>query len=158
MEIDIIDYTEERLEAMSKKRFSRVLKAQLKKNRLLRDFEEKLEKERNRLISNGSFVSELFNLTEDKLYQACIEEIEVVKAELEVYLLETAGEDGSGGNPYLVDFTLSPVERMNIVKGYYLNAFVDAQERLDAFKADNVAKEYLGEYYASLYDYFLGLL
>ena len=157
MEIDIIDYTEDRLATLNKKRFSRVLNAQLRKNRLLRNLEKELNKERDRLIANGTFVSDLFALTEEKLYKACEEEIEVIKAELEAYLQETAPEDSAGGSPYIVDYNLPPNARIQTVKSYYLNTYVDAKERFYVFQEDKVAVDYLGEYYASVYDFFLAL-
>ena len=157
MKIDIIDYTEDRLAILSKKRFSRVLKAQLSKNRLLRNLEKELKRERDRLVSNGIFVSDLFALTEEGLRKACEEEIEVVKAELEAYLHETAPEDSAGASPYIVDYTFPLYDRVQTVKGYYLSTYVDHKERFYAFQDDKVAVDYLGDYYASLYDYFYTL-
>ena len=158
MEIDIIDYTEDRLATLNKKRFSRVLKAQLRKNNLLRNVEKALDRERDRLIANGVFVSDLFTALQEQLSRECEEEIEVIKAELEAYLQETAPEDSAGANPYLIDYNLSTWDRLEIVKQYYLNTYVDHKERFYVFEEDKIAVDYLGEYYATLYDYFLFLV
>ncbi len=160
MTIDIIEYTQEQLEALSEAQLARVKKAQLRKNRLQRALEKNLQKEKDDLVENGTFTSALYALTEEKLRNACEEEIEAVKAELIAYLAASKDTEGGGTEdvPYLVDYTLSYDERVDIVKEYYISAYSDGQERMNAFKEDEVAILYLGEYYAPLYDYFLALI
>ena len=159
MTIDIIDYTQGQLENMSEARLARVKKAQLRKNRLQRDLAKNLQKEKDRLIENGTFESALYALTEEKLRNACEEEIEVVKSELIAYLASSKdAEGGTGEAPYLVDYSLCYDDRIDIVKDYYLSAYPNALDRAYALRNDQIAIEYLGSYYAPLYEYFLALV
>ena len=61
-------------------------------------------------------------------------------------------------SPYPVDYSLSEAERFVVVKGYYMDAYDDAQERYDHFKRDSVAKAYLGELYPTLHDTLLSYI
>jgi hypothetical protein len=61
--------------------------------------------------------------------------------------------------PYLVDFSLPMEERLEIVKDFYEDEYGNDYEGLfAAFCLDKVAPQYLGEYYAALYDHFQGYL
>ena len=160
MTIDIIDYTQGQLESMNEARLARVKKAQLRKKRLQRALEKNLQKEKDRLIENGTFVSTLYALTEEKLKKACEEEIEAVQAELLAYLASDKDSEGGGTGeaPYLVDYSLCYDDRIDIVRDYYLRAYSDPLERAYTLKEDKIAIEYLGDYYGPLYDYFLALV
>ncbi len=58
-------------------------------------------------------------------------------------LTDTSGEAYEKGS----------TEAYNAVKNGYMNSGLNANERLEAFLADEKAKEYLGEYYYTLYDW-----
>ena len=71
----------------------------------------------------------------------------------------TGGETGDSGNDdsgYLVDYELSYLERYIQVRDYYLG-IEDANERLALLAADEVAINYLGSYYNTLFNYFASL-
>ena len=71
-----------------------------------------------------------------------------------LFYLRFASKPANGGvsAPYTVDYSLGMAERVNIVKTYYMEAYTDPFERLAAYKADEVARVYLGEYYSPLHD------
>lgn len=71
---------------------------------------------------------------------------------------ETGGGGGEGVDPgdapYEVDYRLSMRDRYIDVKNYYLG-LEDKAAALAAFEADEVAKDYLGNYYDYLYQLLL---
>ena len=62
MVIDVIAYTNKQLNALSEKQLRRVKVDQIKKNRLKRALDKNILTERNRLIENGLFHSDLYVL------------------------------------------------------------------------------------------------
>ena len=158
MVIDIISYTDAQFAALTEEQLQEVRQAQLKKNRLKTALDEDLQKEKFRLIENGIFLSTIWYYVRWKLNRAYEREVENIREALLFYLrfggkTETGEEESD--SPYLVDYSLSDTERLKIVKDYYLSAYTDGEQRLEAFKEDKVAARYLGELYAPLYDYFL---
>ena len=74
----------------------------------------------------------------------------------------TGGSSGGNGNgnvdaPYRVDYSLSYVDRYIIVRDYYLT-IPDPRERLEKYRTDMVAFDYLGSYYGTLFNYLACLL
>ena len=63
----------------------------------------------------------------------------------------------AGDAPYTINYAMTIEERLAVVRAYYESTYTDATERFEAFKADKVAPNYLGEEYAPLYDYYLAL-
>jgi hypothetical protein len=53
---------------------------------------------------------------------------------------------------YVVDYSLSYLDRYILVRDYYMS-IEDSSERMALYKADTTAKNYLGSYYTSLYEY-----
>lgn len=157
MTIDIISYTSEQFAALSAEQLLEVKSAQLKKNRLQRELENAKSEEKYRLIERGIFLSEVWEAYCRRLQTEYEEEVSAVRDALLFYLQYTnkAPDDETEKAPYTVDYALSESERADVVKTYYNGAYADGRERFDAFKADSVAKQYLGEWYATLYDYFL---
>ena len=155
MQIDIISYTSTQLACLSFSGIREVRSTQLKKNRLLRQLEKNIKKERNALLKQGIFDSCIWAEIQAKLQAECDVQIEELREALLFYLkYSTSQKVETEEIPYLVDYALSFDERYVQVKGYYLNTYNVAQERLSAFIADRFAPLYLGELYSTLYDEF----
>ena len=152
MVIDIINYTDEQFAVMSEEQLLEIKSAQLKKNNL----EKKLLKDkaafRRKLVENGTFLSEAYVLECARLDADCEEQVTAVREALLFYLRFSSRS--SSASKYPIDYSLPMETRFYNVRDYYLAAYTDDVERLAAFKEDNVAKTYLGEYYAPLHDYF----
>ncbi|MBO7297455.1 MAG: hypothetical protein J6U60_00220 [Clostridia bacterium] len=157
MVIDIISFTAEQFALLSDAQLLEVKTAQLEKNRLSRDLEEKKQAEKNRLVENGTFLSELWNLYCAKLQEEYEVEVQAIRDSLLFYLQFSMRADADQELSYTVDYALPMEERLAIVKGYYETTYTDAKQRFEAFAQDKVAVAYLGELYAPLYDYFLAL-
>ena len=157
MTIDIITYTDAQFAALTEEQLREVKSAQQKKNKLLVELEERVEREKYKLVKNGVYLSEMWPLIEEKLRAKYDAEVEALREALLFYLrFASKPSDSDAQNaPYTVDYSLTETERFTIVKDYYEEAYSDGVERFEAFKADTVAKQYLGELYAPLYDYFL---
>lgn len=154
MIIDIISYTDAQYAALTEEQLLEVKSAQLKKNKLDSALEEEKLAEKHRLIDNGTFLSNVWELYCAKLQAQHDTEVENLRESLLFYLRFSAKADSSDVG-YTVDYALSIEERFAIVKQYYEMHYTDGAERFEAFKADKVAVAYLGELYAPLYDYFL---
>ena len=157
MEIDIISYTDAQYAALSAEQLLEVQSAQLKKNRLDLKLEEEKRKEKHRLLSNGVFLSKVWELYCEKLQAEYDAEVENLRDSLLFYLRFSARPDGSDSDdaPYEVNYSYAMDERLAIVREYYDETYTNGAERFNAFKADTVAVQYLGELYAPLYDYYL---
>ena len=156
MVIDIISYNDQQYMRMTDEQLQEVQSAQRKKNRLTAALAEDLQKEKLNLVENGTFLSGMWPLIQERLQTAYEQEVEAIRNQLLFYLTYSASEEIENA-PYTVDYSLSPQERMVIVREYYLTAYTNAAERFAAYKADALATNYLEEYYAPLYDYFLQL-
>jgi len=155
MTIDIIDFTETQYALLTKEQLLEVQQAQQKKNRLQHSLEEKLLKERNRLVNNGIYFSETYSYIEMKLIEDCEREIELIRDGLLFYLrYATRLDDDIISSPYMVDYSLDYQERYTLVRTYYEQAYTDKAKLFAAFQLDKVAPRYLGELYKPLYDYF----
>ena len=156
MTIDIITFTDAQFAALTEEQLKEVYSAQVKKDKLLTALEETKRKEKERLITNGTYLSklwELFCLEKTNEYEAQVLQIR----EALLFYLRFSLKPQQGGTqetPYPLDYSLSIVARAQIVKTYYLQTYTNANERFNAFVADTVAPVYLGEMYAPTYDYF----
>ncbi|MBQ8296093.1 MAG: hypothetical protein IJX87_06675 [Clostridia bacterium] len=157
MVIDIISYTDAQYAALTRGQLQQVRAAQNKKNKLAAELAENLEKEKYKLVENGTFLSTIWTAIEKKLQAEFEAAVEAVREDLLFYLRFTvkADEEIAGSTPYPLDYSLTGEERFAVVKAYYEGAYTDGTERFAAFAADEAAKGYLGEWYAPLYDYFL---
>ena len=154
MIMDIIGYTAEQLATLSDEQILKVQEAQLKKDRLTENLTRALQKEKDKLIDNGTFTSGLFECLQTELSEKCEREIDMIRQGLLFYLHYSLKTD-IGSAPYIVDYSLTDAERVNVVKEYYETKYSNGKERFDAFVGDSIAKVYLGELYAPLYHYFL---
>ena len=158
MTIDIISFTDAQYAALNETQLQEVINAQTKKDNLALELAERKRKERFRLTKNGVFRSGIYEALcaqWDTEYQA---ELEVLKAKLLFYLrFALKPQEPSVEAPYTVDYSLEYADRYKSVRDYYLSAYSDADERMTAYQNDEVAPQYLGEFYATLYDYLLVL-
>lgn len=160
MTIDIITYTDAQLAVLSEEQILQIKSAQLKKNRLAAALSEDLKKAKHRLVKNGTFLSDAWKQKKQALETSYQQEVENIREGLLFYLRFAAKPEDTGTSsaPYTVDYSLTDAERLDVVRTYYMNTYTNASERVNAFKKDQVARVYLGELYAPLYDYFLDLV
>jgi hypothetical protein len=153
MVIDVISYTEAQYASLTDEQIVKIQNVQLKKNRLAKQLEEDKREAKYKLIKEGIFRSPIW----DKLCAALTEEyeseVENLHDELMFYLQFTGKEEESEtAAAYTLDYSLSYSERLRAVRAYYDETYPNAKEKFKAFVADKVAKNYLGEYYAPLYE------
>lgn len=163
MTYDIIDITEAEADALETVQLKMLRTAQQKKNELYHKLQAELAEYmricRNTLTADSSAYDTVSKeLTDEYNYQ-----VEILREQL-VFNMSmreptTDGETGGTGSDdtgYLVDYELSYIERYVAVRDYYLT-IEDPNERLALLAKDEVARKYLGSYYTTLYDYFVGL-
>lgn len=155
MVIDIISYTETQLSYLSVEQLEEVRTAQLKKNALIKKKEELCEKEAFRLQKNGVYRTPIYTAYCNKMETEYGQKIEEVRQALLFYLQYTSRPNGTLNQqaPYIVNYALPMVQRVEVVRNYYESAYTQAEavQRFNAFEKDEVAVMYLGEYYASVY-------
>lgn len=96
-------------------------------------------------------------MIEAKLVAEYEEEVGWIRDSLLFYLRFSVKPDEGVSAPYKLDYSLTVEERVEVVEEYYLTAYTEPLERFEAYKADEVARAYLGERYKNLYDYLLWL-
>lgn len=155
MNIDIITLTDAQYALLSEDQIDKVRTAQTKKRALTEKLEAEKKKLKYALVRAGIFRSCVYEKACEELTAECDKKVAAVREGLLFYLQFCAKpESGGGTSESYADYSLTPAERVTAVKNYYENKYPDASERFTAFKADKTAPSYLGEYYASLYDYF----
>ena len=152
MIIDIIHYTDEQYAALTEEQLLEIKSAQLKKDTLIRKLEKDKALFRQKLVENGIYLSNAYFLECLRMDEECEAQITALRESLLFYLRFAVRSNST--SIYPIDYSLSMEERYHSVKQYYLDAYPDASECFNAFKKDNTAKTYLGEFYATLYDYF----
>lgn len=156
MTIDIISYTSEQIAELTTEQLLEVRSAQRKKNVLLAERDKKIKECKQKLIDNGMMHSSAWQLMQEyyvTLYEAKVSDLREELLFYLHYLVKPETEEET--NPYPLDYALSEVERYQVVKEYYETTYTDGTERFEVFKNDAVARQYLGELYATLYDVFL---
>lgn len=153
MTIDIIDYTESQMAALSNEQLLEVREAQVKKDKLYAKLLDDIQAADAALIDKGTFDSSLRQSKKARLQSDYDAEVERIRDGL-LFYLRYSYRPGSAAVGYEVNYALSDTERLEVVKNYYLTTYSDAVERFAAFEEDPVAKQYLGEYYGPLYYYF----
>ena len=157
MEIDIVDLTAEEYQNLNAVQISMVRVAQAKKNALLKAAEEKKKAVLRKLVFNRFEYSTLYPAETERIDAEAQEEIRVLQDDLKhqlayEQLLQTGNENGLYSYPENPNYYLPYNERFLIVRNYYMNRTSDPNARLAAFQGDTLAREYLGEYYATLHD------
>ena len=152
MTIDIIQYTPEQFATLNSEQINEIKRVQSVKNRLTRKLQENRLKERYRISKAGIYRSAIWERIGEKLQEEYDAEVETLRTGLLFYLQYSYQSQSTG---YTVDYSLSIVDRVTLVKEYYVKTYQDPNERFEMFKADKVAPSYLGEAYSSLYEWFL---
>lgn len=155
MVIDIISYSDAQLAMLTSEQVMEVQKAQVKKNKLAVRLEEDKKDAKFKLIKNGVFRSPTYEKLCERLQKSYEDEVEQIRQALLFYLrFSIADMEDATEAPYLVDYSLTFEERLNVVRDYYNNTYSSPNEKYAAFIEDTVAVKYLGEYYLALKDYY----
>ncbi len=160
MEFDIIDFSEEEVQALTTVQLKLLRTAQQKKNELEHKMQQELEVYRCLCYTNNVFFSSLYTDKQQELQQEFDYQVEILREQLifNMSLNEPTHDDETGDSgmgddaAYVVDYELSYLERYIIVRDYYMS-IEDPAERMALYGADEVAKNYLGSYYNTLYNY-----
>lgn len=159
MEFDIIEITEEEVAQLAVVQQKLLRTAQQKKNELQHKLEQQINEYKWLLYVNGTHKSSLLDSVQTELTQEYEYQVEILKEQLlfNMNLKEPThdGETGGSGSDtsgYVVDYELSYLERYIEVRDYYL-AISDPDERIALLAADEVAQNYLGSYYNTLFNY-----
>lgn len=159
MEFDIISLSAEEVQALTTVQLKLLRTAQQKKNALEHEMRQELEVYRCLCYTNNVFRSSLYEDKKAELEQEYEYQVEILREQLifNMSLNEPThdgetGDDGGDDTAYIVDYELSYLERYIIVRDYYMS-IEDPAERMALYSADEVAKQYLGSYYSTLYNY-----
>ena len=157
MIIDIIDLTDEEYSDLSAVQMAMVREAQEKKNKIVAETEQQKEEYLSMLVSNNTAHNTFYALTKARLDADAEEQIAVVKDDLDFQLAyEALGSEGDENGPYRYpenpNYNLTPSQRFLVVRNYYMQSTEDPDARLAAYAQDTLARQYLGEFYVTLYD------
>ena len=163
MTYDILELEEEDILAMSVVQTKLLRTAQKSKNELAHQLEEDKQTFYNIVVANGTLNSGIYQAKCAQLEAEYEREVEILREQLIFNLSlnepttdDELGDTGLGedeGSGYIVDYSLSYVDRYTIVKTYYMS-IEDPAERLALYAADTIAQAYLGNYYNTLYNLF----
>lgn len=156
MVIDIVNYTQEQLAALSAEKVLEIREAQLKKNKLYAELQKTLKTVKQELIDKGAYSSNIYAKIEARLTVEYEKQVEIVREALIFFLHYVADEPTVSypDVPYEVDYSLSAQDRVRVVKAYYETTYTNEYERYRAFKQDKFVRAYVGEFYGPLHDYF----
>ena len=157
MEIDIVDLTSEKYSDLSAVQLAMVRAAQTKKNEILENAAEAKKRLFYMMVANNAVRSTALRDEIDYVAQKANAEVETVKNDLDYQLAyEAHGSEGNDKGPYRYpenpNYNLSYSQRFLVVRNYYMEATSDPNARLNAYAMDSLAREYLGEFYVTLYD------
>jgi hypothetical protein len=160
MVYDIIDLDEREVKALTVVQLKMLRTAQQSKNKLQHEMEQDLLTYKLLLYTDGMENSNLYDAKYEELKAEFDYQVAILKEQLifnmglnEPTTDDELGDNGSDNETYIVDYSLSYLERYIAVRDYYMN-FHDPYERLALYAADKVAVKYLGSYYNTLYNYF----
>jgi hypothetical protein len=162
MKFDVIDLSQEEVEALTTIQLKLLRTTQQKKDALLHTLEQDLREYKMLTMTDGVSYSSLYEDKELALREEYEYQVEILREQLifNMSLNEPTTDDETGdsttGNTsttgYLVDYELSYLERYLQVRDYYMT-IEDPDERLALYIADEVALQYLSSYYSTLYNY-----
>ncbi len=160
MDIDIIDLNDEKYQNLSAVQLALVREAQVKKNEIMYDAQQETEELFRLMLSNLAVRSSVIADKQLEISRRAEEEVDVVRDTLMYQLAyEGIGSTGNEYGPYRYpenpDYTLTYSQRFIVVRNYYMAAVEEPNARLQAFAIDTLAREYLGEFYSTLYDLLL---
>ena len=150
MIIDIIDLSDEQFADLNAVQMAMVRAAQTEKNEILAAAAKEKGNLFKELLTNGTARSTYFEARSIAIDEEAEAKVEAVKDDL---LYQIAYDlDAGDGNPENPNYNLSASQRFLVVRSYYMDITSDAEARLEAYAMDSLARTYLGEYYATLYD------
>ena len=157
MIIDIVDLTDPEYSDLNAVQVAMVREAQQKKNKILARAEEEKTEYLSLLVAGDMARNSFYALTKASVDADAQAEIAAVKEDLDFQLAyEALGSEGDDNGPYRYpenpNYNLVPSQRFLVVRNYYMRLTDDPEARLAAFAADSLARSYLGEFYATLYD------
>lgn len=157
MIIDIVDLTDPEYSDLNAVQVAMVREAQQKKNKILARAEEEKTEYLSLLVAGDMARNSFYALTKARVDADAQTEIAAVKEDLDFQLAyEALGSEGDDNGPYRYpenpNYNLVPSQRFLVVRNYYMRLTDDPEARLAAFAADSLARSYLGEFYATLYD------
>lgn len=155
MEFDIISLTEEEIEALTTVQMQLLRTAQKNKNSLRHKLEQDMALFGRLVLTDGMQNSSLTDFKRAELETEFDYQVAILAEQLAYALKVNSPYPDSGeydqSTGYIVDYSLSYTDRYIIVRDYYL-AIEDPAERMALYTDDDVAKQYLGSYYATLYN------
>lgn len=157
MTIDIVNLNSSKYSDLNAVQLAMVRAAQAKKNKILAEAKEEKAKIFQMLLSNGFARSTLVTTENARIDGEAQTQISVVKEDLDYQLAyEGLASEGNDQGPYRYpqnpNYNLSYSQRFLVVRTYYMNATNDPNARLQAYSMDTLAREYLGEFYQTLYE------
>ena len=157
MIIEIVDLTDPEYSDLNAVQVAMVREAQQKKNKILARAEEEKTEYLSLLVAGDMARNSFYALTKARVDADAQAEIAAVKEDLDFQLAyEALGSEGNDNGPYRYpenpNYNLVPSQRFLVVRNYYMRLTDDPEARLAAFAADSLARSYLGEFYATLYD------
>ena len=157
MIIDIVDLADPEYSDLNAVQVAMVREAQQKKNKILARAEEEKTEYLSLLVAGDMARNSFYALTKARVDADAQAEIAAVKEDLDFQLAyEALGSEGDDNGPYRYpenpNYNLVPSQRFLVVRNYYMRLTDDPEARLAAFAADSLARSYLGEFYATLYD------
>ena len=157
MTIDIVDLTDEKYADLNAVQMAMVRAAQVKKNEIVAEADEEKASIQRQLVANNFARSYVQVMANARINMAQYKAIEALKEDLDYQLAyESLGSEGNEQGPYRYpenpNYNLTPSQRFLVVREYYMSVTDDPDARLQAYTVDSLARTYLGEYYATLYD------
>ena len=157
MTIDIVDLTDEKYADLNAVQMAMVRAAQVKKNEIVAEADEEKASIQRRLVANNFARSYVQVMANARINTAQYKAIEALKEDLDYQLAyESLGSEGNEQGPYRYpenpNYNLTPSQRFLVVREYYMSVTDNPDARLQAYTVDSLARTYLGEYYATLYD------
>ena len=157
MTIDIVDLTDEKYADLNAVQMAMVRAAQVKKNEIVAEAEEEKASIQRQLVANNFARSYVQVMANARINTAQYKAIEALKEDLDYQLAyESLGSEGNEQGPYRYpenpNYNLTPSQRFLVVREYYMSVTDDPDASLQAYTVDSLARTYLGEYYATLYD------
>ena len=157
MIIDIIDLTDEQFADLNAVQMAMVRAAQTEKNDILAEAEEQKGEIFRRLLTNGTARSSYYDDRAEAIDEEAAAKVAAVKDDL-LYQIAYDHDAGDGNEDRPYRYPENPIyypsasQRFLVVRSYYMEITSDAEARLEAYAMDTLARSYLGEYYATLYD------
>lgn len=157
MDIDIIDLNDAKYSNLSAVQLSMVRAAQGKKNEILAEAEKEKGELFRMMLANRAARSSALDKRSAEIDGEAEQKIDAVRTDLDYQLTyDVIASEGNDKGPYRYpenpNYNLTYSQRFLVVRNYYMSVTDDADARLQAYAMDSLAREYLGEFYRTLYD------